>query len=135
MIELLKKYREQISYLFFGGCTFLVSMVTFYLFSKVMGMSETVANIPSNVIAILFAYITNKLFVFQKKNDDKQGLLKEFISFLGGRAVTFLLEELIIFVGVDLLHIDGMIVKLIAQVVVILGNYFISKFFVFKKSE
>ena len=100
-----------------------------------MGMSETVANIPSNVIAILFAYITNKLFVFQKKNDDKQGLLKEFISFLGGRAVTFLLEELIIFVGVDLLHIDGMIVKLIAQVVVILGNYFISKFFVFKKSE
>ncbi len=135
MIELLKKYREQISYLFFGGCTFLVSMVTFYLFSKVMGMSETVANIPSNVIAILFAYITNKLFVFQKKNDDKQGLLKEFISFLGGRAVTFLLEELIIYVGVDLLHIDGMIVKLIAQVVVILGNYFISKFFVFKKSE
>ena len=137
MIELFKKYftkyREQISYLFFGGCTFLVSMISFWFFNSVLKMPETIANIPSNAIAILFAYITNKLFVFEKKADDKKDLLREFLTFIAGRLVTFLLEEVIIYLGVNVLHINGLAVKLVGQVVVILSNYFISKFLVFKK--
>ena len=135
MIGFLKKYKEQISYLFFGGCTFLVSIVTFYLFTKGMGMSATVANIPSNAIAILFAYVTNKLFVFEKKTEGGKALLKEFLSFIGGRLLTFLMEEVIIYVGTEVLHIDGMIVKIAGQVAVIVSNYFISKFFVFRKDQ
>ncbi len=133
MIDFLKKYKEQISYLFFGGCTFLVSMISFWFFNSVMKMPETVANIPSNVIAILFAYVTNKLFVFEKKTGDTKDLVKEFLTFIGGRLVTFLLEEGIIFLGVNVLHINGLAVKMIGQVVVIVSNYFISKFLVFKK--
>ena len=133
MIEFLKKYKEQISYLFFGGCTFLVSMISFWFFNSVMKMPETIANIPSNVIAILFAYVTNKLFVFEKKTEDTKGLAKEFLTFIGGRLVTFLLEEGIIFLGVNVLHINGLAVKMIGQVVVIVSNYFISKFVVFRK--
>ena len=72
MIEFLKKYKEQISYLFFGGCTFLVSMISFWFFNSVMKMPETVANIPSNVIAILFAYVTNKLFVFERRRKTRK---------------------------------------------------------------
>ncbi len=133
MIDFLKKYKEQISYLFFGGCTFLVSMISFWFFNSVMKMPETVANIPSNVIAILFAYVTNKLFVFEKKTEDTKSLAKEFLTFIGGRFVTFLLEEGIIYLGVNLLHINGLAVKMIGQVVVIVSNYFISKFVVFRK--
>ena len=132
--EIFIKYREQISYLFFGGLTFVVGVGTFWLFNSVMKMPETAANIPSNIIAILFAYVVNKLFVFEKKTSSNGELLKEFISFLGGRAVTFVLEEIIIYLGVKVFHIEGLYVKLIGQVVVIVSNYFISKFIVFRKN-
>ena len=133
MKALFLKYREQISYLFFGGCTFVVSMVSFWFFNSVCKLTGTVANIPSTIIAVLFAYIVNKLFVFEKKTSDKGELLKEFISFIGGRIVTFFLEEAILYVGIDLLHVPDLWVKFIAQFLVILSNYFISKFIVFKK--
>ena len=134
MKELFEKYREPIVYVFFRGLTTLVSIASFAFFTKVMGMSATAGNVPATIVAVLFAFVTNKLFVFESKSTEKGTVLKEFLSFCAGRVVTFLLEELVLYVGADLMKIDAMFVKIAAQVIQIAGNYLISKFFVFKKN-
>lgn len=131
--DLYLKYKEVINYLFFGGCTTLVSILTFYIFNKILGLNEHIANVISWILAVLFAFITNKKYVFESKVKDTKGLLKEIISFFGARLLTLGIEEVILFVGSNLLHIDPLIVKVIGQVVVIVSNYFLSKLFVFKK--
>ena len=131
--ELYFKYKEVINYLFFGGCTFLVSIISFYVFNKVFGFNEHVANVISWVLAVSFAYITNKLYVFESKTSDFKSLLKEIGSFVSARLLTLVMEEIILLIGVNCLHIDSMIVKVVAQVVVIVSNYFLSKLFIFKK--
>ncbi len=131
--ELYFKYKEVINYLFFGGCTFLVSIVSFYLFNKVCGFNEHVANVISWILAVSFAYVTNKKYVFESKTVEKKDLLKEIGSFVSARILTLVMEEFILLVGVNMLHIDSMVVKIVAQVVVIVANYFLSKLFIFKK--
>ncbi len=131
--ELYFKYKEVINYLFFGGCTFLVSVISFYLFNKVLFLNEHVSNILSWILAVLFAYITNKAFVFESKTNTKEELLKEITSFFGARLFTLGVEELILLIFVNLLKFDAMLIKVFAQVIVILANYVLSKLFVFKK--
>ncbi len=131
--ELYFKYKEVINYLFFGGCTFLVSIISFYLFNKVIGFNEHVANIISWILAVSFAYITNKKYVFESKTSEKKDLLREIGSFVSARLLTLVMEELILLIGVNFMHIDSMIVKIVAQVIVIVSNYFLSKLFIFKK--
>lgn len=131
--ELFLKYKEVISYLFFGGCTFLVSIISFYIFNKVLSFNEHISNIISWILAVAFAFITNKVFVFESKVKEKKTVIKELISFVTARLLTLGIEEIILFVGCNLLNIDALIVKIIAQVVVVVSNYFLSKLFIFKK--
>ena len=131
MKELFLKYKEVITYIFFGALTTFLNMFLFWLFNNQMGMKASIANIPATIICIIFAYITNKLFVFESKGSE--GIIKEFTSFVGGRAITMIIGELIIYLGADLLHINSMAVKLFEQIFQVVGNYLISKFFVFKK--
>ena len=131
--ELYLKYKEVINYLFFGGCTFLVSVVSFYLFNKVLFLNEHLSNILSWILAVLFAYITNKTCVFESKTTSKKELLKEISSFFTARLLTLGIEELILLIFVNIFKFDAMIVKIFAQVIVILANYVLSKLFVFKK--
>ncbi|MBQ3418559.1 MAG: GtrA family protein [Erysipelotrichaceae bacterium] len=131
--ELFLKYKEVISYLFFGGCTFLVSIISFYIFNKALSFNEHISNIISWILAVAFAFVTNKVFVFESKAKEKKTVIKELISFVTARLLTLGIEEIILFVGCNLLNIDALIVKIIAQVVVIVSNYFLSKLFIFKK--
>ena len=129
----MKKIKEVISYLFFGGCTFLVSIISFYIFNKALSFNEHISNIISWILAVAFAFVTNKVFVFESKAKEKKTVIKELISFVTARLLTLGIEEIILFVGCNLLNIDALIVKIIAQVVVIVSNYFLSKLFIFKK--
>lgn len=129
------EYKEVINYLIFGVLTTVISLVTYYLFTftfldatKVVELQ--IANILSWVISVLFAYVTNRKFVFESKNDN---LMKEISSFFGSRVVTLVFDMVIMFVGVTLLKSNDKIVKIISQVVVIVSNYLFSKLFVFKK--
>ncbi len=131
--DLYIKYKEVINYLFFGGCTFLVSIISFFLFNKVCNFNEHVANVISWILAVSFAYITNKKYVFESKTSEKKDLLKEIGSFVSARILTLVMEELILLLGVNILGFDSMLVKVVAQVVVIVANYFLSKLFIFKK--
>lgn len=131
--ELFLKYKEVISYLFFGGCTFLISIISFYFFNKILFFNEHLANVISWILAVSFAFVTNKLFVFESKNKEKSVVLKELISFVLARLFTLGIEEVILYIGFNLLNIDAFIIKIVAQIVVIVSNYFLSKLIIFKK--
>lgn len=127
------KYKEVINYLFFGGCTFLVSIITFYIFNKILLLNEHVANVISWILAVSFAYITNKLYVFDSKTNNNKELLKEIGSFISARILTLVIEEIILFIGINMLKLDAMFIKILAQIIVIASNYILSKLFIFKK--
>ena len=127
--ELYIKYKEIINYLIFGVLTTLVNLITKYILLQI-------AIIISWVVAVIFAYFTNRKFVFESKNQNK---LKEFISFVVARIATLLLEMFIMWFFVTLLKLDSdlyvVIFTLVAQVAVIIGNYIFSKLFVFRKDR
>lgn len=133
--SLYKKYKEIINYLIFGGLTTLVSIGTYAIFTKIFNIDYLISNILSWIIAVLFAFITNKLFVFESKSKDKKLVSKEITNFFFFRIVSLGIEMVIMYTFVDLLSINDLITKVIAQVIVILSNYIFSKVFVFKKNN
>ena len=130
LFDLYKKYKEIINYLIFGGFTTLISIITYALFAKVFHIDYLISNVLSWIIAVLFAYITNKIFVFESKSKKN---IKEITSFFFFRVVSLIMEMIILYVFVDTLHIDDLVTKIIAQIIVIVSNYVFSKVFVFKK--
>lgn len=128
-----KKYREQLLYLFFGGLAFLVNVCTYALMGLVV--HHLAANVAAWIAGVLFAFWSNKRWVFQSDVKSAGGVLKELFSFSAGRLITLGLEELMLWVGIDLLGMGNMFVKIAAQVVVTAVNYIISKWLVFKKDE
>ena len=135
LMALFEKHREIILYCVFGMGTFLVSVGSFALFNRVLGMDVLIANALSWIFAVLFAFITNRKWVFDGDTNTTKGLLGQMASFFGGRLFTLAVEEAILAVFVTWLGFDEIVVKLVAQVVVIALNYFISKFWVFKKEK
>lgn len=139
--ELYVKYKEIINYLIFGVLTTLVNLITKYILlftvlNPTNGFQLQIAIIISWIVAVIFAYFTNRKFVFESKNQNK---LKEFISFVVARIATLLLEMFIMWFFVTLLKLNSdlyvVIFTLVAQVAVVIGNYIFSKLFVFKKTD
>lgn len=139
--ELYIKYKEIINYLIFGVLTTLVNLITKYILlftilNPTNGFQLQIAIIISWIVAVIFAYFTNRKFVFESKNQNK---LKEFISFVVARIATLLLEMFIMWFFVTLLKLNSdlyvVIFTLVAQVAVVIGNYIFSKLFVFKKTD
>lgn len=124
-----KRYREQLLYLFFGLMTTVVSIGSFAIIAMT-GIPVLINNIISWILSVLFAYITNRTWVFNSKSED---IVKELSSFAGGRLLTLAIEEAILLVFVTLLNFNALAVKIVAQIIVILLNYIISKLFVFKE--
>ncbi len=137
ILELYKKNKEIINYLIFGVLTTIVALGTYVIcastFLDVSNPFELqIANIISWILALVFAYLTNRKYVFESNNPNK---IKEFIKFTSSRLTTLILDMLIMFLGVTLLKYNDKIVKIISQIFVILGNYIFSKLFVFKKTD
>lgn len=127
-----KKYKEVLLYLFFGGLTTVISIGSYAFFDISMHMDPMVANIFSWILAVLFAYVTNRIWVFDSNAEDMKGIIQEMVSFFSGRVATLLMEEVILYVGIKLLSMNSIGVKVAAQIFVLVGNYLISKLFVFK---
>lgn len=136
--KLYKKYEEAVNYLIFGFLAFLVNMIAYAAAAKVLGADNSkiflvlLATSFAWVIAVLFAYWTNRTFVFKSKVTNKSGVWKEFITFIGARVVTGVMELVIMYVMVDLINVDDFISKFICNVIVIITNYIFSKLWVFK---
>lgn len=131
--SLLKKYKSIILYLICGVLTTLVNIVTYYLGFNVL----KIRNIPSTVIAwilsVMFAFITNKRYVFESKVSNVKGKLQEMISFYGCRLITGGMDVLIMFIAVDCFHMNSMIWKIISNIIVVIINYIVSKLIIFKR--
>lgn len=131
------KNREIIVYLIVGVLTTIVSLGVYYglvltILNPNKAIELQIANITSWVVAVTFAYFANRIFVFRSKD---KNILKEGIKFCSSRVFTLLVDMLIMFVTVTLLHFNDKIAKVIVQVVVTILNYIISKFIVFKKKK
>ena len=126
------KFREVLMYLFFGGLTTVVNIVSFYILRK-LSVEVYVSNIIAWLIAVIFAFITNKLFVFESRGKSKKENARELISFFGFRILSLGFDMGSMFLLIDILHVGEMISKVLANVLVIVLNYIFSKLFIFKK--
>ena len=125
-------HKEVLLYLFFGGLTTLVSILTFAFFTVALGIDVLWSNVLSWILAVSFAYVTNRTWVFVSRADTRAGVVREIASFFGGRVATLLMEEALLYVFITRLGLPAMPVKIAAQAAVIAANYVISKLFVFK---
>ena len=132
---LYQKHKEVLLYLFFGGLAVFLNLALFVFFTKHFGWGALFANIVDWVICVLFQFITNKTWVFDAETDSAKGFWAQLAGFFSGRLLTLGVEELMLFVFIDRLHWNSLLVKLIAQIVVIVSNNIISKFFVFNKKD
>ena len=132
MMKLYNKYSEIIDYIIFGGLTTLVNIVVFYIFDTLLGWPYLIANAVAIVLSILFAYITNKRFVFKTSDMTTKENIVEFLKFIGFRLVSGLADMATMLLLVDLISIDTNIAKLLTQFIVVVLNYVFSKLFIFK---
>ncbi len=135
-VEFYKQYQKEINYLIFGFLTTALSLFVYYILtitilSPEVALELQIANIISWIVGLLFAYVTNRKFVFKSKNNQ---VFKEFLKFFLSRISTLLLDMVIMFLFVTILKYNNQVMKLISQILVILGNYVLSKRLVFKHS-
>lgn len=133
--DLYKKYEEGINYLIFGFLAFVLNYFLFYVCESLLSMPYMWATATSWLLTVFFAYWTNHTFVFKSKNSGATGLIKEFVSFVGSRIATEVLELVIMYLMVDVAGINSYIAKLVAQVAVIVTNYILSKLWIFKEKK
>ena len=130
---LIVKYWDIISYLFFGVLTTVVNYIIYLPLYNGMGMSATVSNAIAWVVAVAFAYLTNKPFVFKSHDWSMKTVVPELTKFVGCRIGSGALETLILLLTVDILGWNGNVWKLLTSVLVVVLNYIGSKLLVFKK--
>ena len=133
--DMYRKYEEGINYLIFGFLAFVLNYVLYYVFSGVFEVHHLVSTVLSWALTVVFAYWTNRTFVFKSKNKDVKSLWEEFISFIGARVATEILELGLMFLMVDCADLNEYISKFICQVFVIVANYFLSKLWIFKEKK
>lgn len=134
-LKIYKKYKEIINYIIVGGLTTVVSLVSYFIFSRVFDIDNNyyfiLANVLSWICAVTFAYIANKLFVFESKTKGHD-TLKEIIKFILSRISTFFVDLLIMYILVKLIKVPNDISKIIVQFIIVVLNYILSKIIVFK---
>ena len=147
--ELIVKYREIITYIIAGGLTTLVNLITFQVFNNLLGQEKyLISNIIAWIVGVIFAYIINKLWVFESKSWQVNVILKEIPEFVGARLFSLFVEEFGLWLFVDKLRFDRfsfdlfgfningkLISKLVLAVIVVILNYVFSKLVIFKTKK
>ncbi len=133
--ELIIQYKGIIFYGIFGVLTTVINLAVYYVCCEVIGLANVPGTVIAWVAAVLFAFITNKLFVFDSKDMSMRVFFSELIRFFLARIATGILEVLIMFIGVDVLHGPSMVLKVITNIIVIIVNYILSKLLVFIKKK
>lgn len=131
---LLRKYREIISYIFWGVMTTAVNYVSYTLLTEILHVHYLAGTVIAWIISVLFAYFVNKLFVFQSRGWGRKAL-RELWQMVASRLFSLGLEMAIMWFFVDTLHCNHLVVKLAANVVVVIVNYVLSKWVIFKPKQ
>lgn len=126
---------DVLRYIFIGGCTTLVNLISYYVLRMTTSLNLNVANVISIAAAILFAYFANSSVVFRSKAGTLKEKVGEFVKFISARLSTMVIEVGGVWLMADVMKINDYIAKFVIQFIVLVLNYFLSKFFVFSKKE
>ena len=135
LINKLLNNKEVLLYLIFGVLTTAVNFIVYTFFTRSLLVDELISNIFAWVFAVTFAYVTNKKYVFSSKTTNVKQLTKELSSFFIARLFSLGVDMSIMYVGIRVLFVFDMYVKLFSQVVIVILNYVLSKFIIFKKED
>ncbi|RAS74879.1 GtrA family protein [Priestia endophytica] len=127
--------KEMISYLVFGVLTTVVNIALYILLTKGFSIDYRWATTVAWIVSVLFAFVTNKLYVFKSKTLTTSIMFRELLSFFFFRGLSYVLDLAIMIICVSRLSIDDIVAKILANIVVILVNYIASKYFIFKNKE
>ena len=125
----IKLDRELILYVVFGAFTFFVNLISYFFFANLLGINYLVSNAIAWFLSVLFAYVTNRTWVFESKSPN---ILKEMSLFFGGRIFSGVVDMFLMYAFIDLIAFDSSISKIVVQIIVIVLNYIFSKLIVFK---
>lgn len=129
------KYKEIIAYLIFGVLSVVVNFGVYLLCAKLLHIDYLTSNAISWVITVLFAFITNKLFVFASQFQGSRALFKELAMFVALRIASGVMDMVIMYIFVDILVFNDVVIKVVSSLVVIIANYVLSKMIVFRKKS
>lgn len=136
MKQIYHKYKEIIKYIIFGGFTTIINIITYLILTKIIKLDLLISNVLAWFISVLFAYITNRIFVFNSQNKKVKSILIEISTFYVARIASLVCCDILLFnIMIKVLHINDITTKLILQIIVILMNYILSKFIIFKKDN
>lgn len=135
LADLYRAHREVMRYLVFGVLTTIINIVAYAVFYYGLKVPNLISNIIAWILSVIVAYLTNKGYVFHSEANTGKEILKEVSSFFASRIATLGIDELIMYIGVNLLNLNGTIMKIISNIVVIILNFIFSKLFVFKKKK
>lgn len=121
--------RELVLYVVFGAFTFFVNLISYFFFEDILGVNYIISNIIAWFLSVLFAYVTNRIWVFESKSPD---ILKEMSLFFGGRIFSGAVDTALMYTFIDILSIGDTVSKIVVQIIVIILNYVFSKLIVFK---
>ena len=128
-----RNHKEGMRYLIFGALTTIVNILAYSILYYIFSINNATSNIIAWIIGATFAYITNKLYVFNSKVNTKRDLLKEILYFYGCRLLTLVIDEAIMIITVDKFGWNALLMKIIANIIVIVLNFVFSKILIFKK--
>ncbi len=128
-----KKHKHIINYFIFGAFTSIINVGSYAVCYELLNISNSLSNVISWFLAVLFAFVTNKLYVFDSKNLNAKTVLKEAAGFFSCRILTGVFELAAMYLFVDVMSYNGPLMKILVNVVVIVLNYVASKLFIFKK--
>ena len=132
---MIKKYKSLILYGVFGVATTLVNIISYAICSKVFGLSVIINTCIAWLVAVIFAYITNKIWVFESKTTKSKEVVREIFSFFSCRILTGILDLVIMYILVDRLKFNDILIKAFSNIIVIIINYVASKFIIFNKDS
>ena len=135
LADIYRNHLEGMRYLVFGALATIVNIASYSVFLYTCHIENAVSNILAWIVAAIFAYLTNRFFVFDSKVNDKKGILKEIVSFFGCRLLTLGVDEVIMIYTVDKLKFNAVLMKVIANIIVIILNCIFSKILIFKKND
>ena len=129
--ELYDKYKSIILYLFFGGCTTVINIASYFVVCEILLINNFSSTVIAWFVSVLFAFFTNKKYVFESNCKDLKEKCKELFSFFACRFMTGILDVIIMVIAVDYMQWNNMLWKIISNIIVIIINYIASKYFIF----
>lgn len=133
MVDIYRQYKEQLNYILFGGLTTVVNIAIYFVCFQVLDVSNVNSNVLAWIASVTFAYVTNRLWVFQSKAKSSKEIICEITAFVACRLFTGMLDIVIMYISVDLLSVNAFLMKIATNIMVIIFNYVASRIIIFKK--